>query len=385
MITHKTKPNINVFLDYYLPGNLAGGPIRTIANMVKGLSNDFNFKLVTRDRDLGEKNKYDKIKTRVWINKDNNSVMYINPFINNLYFIKLLKSTEYDLIYLNSFFSYWATLNILIYRKLGLIKNVPIILAPRGEFSPSALEIKKKKKYFFIKFANFFNLYNGIIWQASSEDEKTFISTFLDVNFEFKSVDTKIFVAPDLVENFNTKYSELKIVNKKSKLHVLFLSRIVRIKNLNFLINVLSKIDHEILFSIYGPAEDYTYWLECQELLSNLPKNINWKYHGPVEHERIHQIFEENDVMFLPTKGENFGHVIFEALQNGLPVVLSNKTLWKTHISGCLKAIPLIEDLWINELYYWIGFSFIFFKISSAETFAVPNFVTATSAARFAI
>ena len=37
----------------------------------------------------------------------------------------------------------------------------------------------------------------------------------------------------------------------------------------------------------------------------------------------------EYDVFFFPTKGENYGHVIAEALCAGLPILIANTTPWR--------------------------------------------------------
>jgi len=47
---------------YYLPGYKAGGPIRTLANMVDKLGDDFQFKIVTADRDFDDMKPYPEIK-----------------------------------------------------------------------------------------------------------------------------------------------------------------------------------------------------------------------------------------------------------------------------------------------------------------------------------
>ena len=47
--------NILVFADYYYPGIKAGGPAKSIYNLINNLSSYYNFNLVTRNRDLGEK------------------------------------------------------------------------------------------------------------------------------------------------------------------------------------------------------------------------------------------------------------------------------------------------------------------------------------------
>ena len=46
------RPQILCFVDYYLPGYKAGGPLRTIINMVSQLGGEFEFLIVTRDRDF---------------------------------------------------------------------------------------------------------------------------------------------------------------------------------------------------------------------------------------------------------------------------------------------------------------------------------------------
>lgn len=37
----------------------------------------------------------------------------------------------------------------------------------------------------------------------------------------------------------------------------------------------------------------------------------------------------EHDLFFLPTRGENYGHVVAEALAAGTPVLLSDTTPWR--------------------------------------------------------
>ena len=43
-----------VTIGSYLPGYKAGGPIRSVANLIDALGDDFEFRVVTSDKDLGE-------------------------------------------------------------------------------------------------------------------------------------------------------------------------------------------------------------------------------------------------------------------------------------------------------------------------------------------
>jgi glycosyltransferase involved in cell wall biosynthesis len=99
-------------------------------------------------------------------------------------------------------------------------------------------------------------------------------------------------------------------------------------KNLDFLLKTLSKVRADVILNIHGPTENLDYWAECKQLIYLLPKNVQVNFFGPYRNEDVEKIFGENDLLFLPTQGENFGHVIFEALKSGLPVLISDRTPW---------------------------------------------------------
>ena len=91
---------------------------------------------------------------------------------------------------------------------------------------------------------------------------------------------------------------------------------------------MLKDLAGEISFDIYGPIEDTSYWEECQTMISALPPNVCVAYHGPLEHEKIRQVFAGHDLFLFPTLGENYGHVICESLAAGCPVLISDQTPW---------------------------------------------------------
>ena len=98
--------NILVFADYYYPGIKAGGPAKSIYNLINNLSSYYNFNLVTRNRDLGEKVSYNNIINDKWINEKTHSLIYLNNSYEILKIIKIICNTPFDIIYLNSFFSF---------------------------------------------------------------------------------------------------------------------------------------------------------------------------------------------------------------------------------------------------------------------------------------
>lgn len=319
------KKSILVFNKFYIPGYKAGGPIRTIANMADRLSNDFFFKVVTLDRDAGDTEPYSDVSRSSWNNLGSAQVFYFDPAAVSLSQIqKIIQDVSPDAIYLNSFFDVTFTQRILLLRKLGKLSNVPIVLAPRGEFSEGALAIKKPKKLAYIFLSRLTGLYKNITWQASSELEKKDIQRVFP-NIQDEEIHIAMNLAPAMAKNgSNTVKTKLP-----NNLKIVFLSRLSPKKNLDYALRVLQKVRAQVEFTIYGPKEVPAYWKECISLINNLPDNIQVSWGGGLTPEQVHATLAEHHIFFFPTRGENYGHVIHEALSSGLPVLISDQTPWQ--------------------------------------------------------
>src|SRR5438132_620616 len=51
-----------------------------------------------------------------------------------------------------------------------------------------------------------------------------------------------------------------------------------------------------------------------------------YRYCGPIPHEQVAGVLSDNDLLYLPTLGENFGHIIVESFAAGCPVLISDCT-----------------------------------------------------------
>ena len=100
-------------------------------------------------------------------------------------------------------------------------------------------------------------------------------------------------------------------------------------KNLDGALRILHDVQGNVQFDIYGTCEDRPYWTECEALLAALPPNVVARYKGAVRPGEVKEMLSQYDLLFLPTKGENYGHVIVEALSAGCPVLISDRTPWK--------------------------------------------------------
>ena len=345
------KPIILVFIANYLPGFKYGGILVTVSNTIDHLNEEFEFKIITRDRDLNSRKPYEGIIYHEWQNIGNAKVRYLKPKdINFKYLISLIRDTDYDLIHLNSFFDSIFTLKIVLARKLKLVSDKPMIIAPRGELMDGDFNRKFLKKFLFVKLALFTGFYDKLIWQASNELESESFKKTMNVKSDLISI------AGDLpTKKYLTKISNIKPVKiiKSNKLKIVFLNRLTREKNLDYALEVLKKLEANIIFDIYGPKQDEKHWSECEDLINSINKKTKVTYKGVVAPNNVIEIFGQYDLFFHPTRGENYGHTIVESLIAGTPVLMSKGTTQWDNIEdeGMGWVVSLSDlDLFVKKI-----------------------------------
>ncbi len=342
------RPIILIICDYYLPGFESGGALRTLANMVDRLGDRFDFRLITRDHDgIKVRKSYTNVRIGEWNRVGKAVVYYLSKDQIRAGKIKaMIKEVSPDAIYLNSFFSP-LTIFVLALRKLKRVKSIPIILAPEGEFSRGALSLKSIKKQLYIKPAKILQLLKYVVWKASSESEQNDIETVLGKGLNIR-------VAPNMpprviFENYDQAEKPVKIAGRS---RMIFLSRFMRKKNFNWLLERLRSVKGDLSIDICGTLEEADYWDECRRIAATLPENVKIKAIGPIPHENVSKTIAEYDFFILPTLGENFGHVFIEALASGCPLIISDRTPWRNlekHATGWDLSLE-DPDAWIEVL-----------------------------------
>ena len=109
----------------------------------------------------------------------------------------------------------------------------------------------------------------------------------------------KIVQISNLSDGANLDYDS-NIIRDLDTLNVVFLSRIAKMKNLHYALEILKDSRININFDIWGPISDKQYWKKCQVFISNLPKNINVKYRGVIEQKLVYKILAKYDLFFSP-------------------------------------------------------------------------------------
>ncbi len=317
------KRNVLIFIDWYLPGNKAGGPVKSIVSLTDRLKDQFNFLIVTTDTDFGDDSPYPGIRSDQWIRSDDSTRIYY--FSKKKLSYKGLKQVisglDYDVVYINSYFSKFFSIYPLLLKKTGKITK-PVILAPRGMLGSGALELKSAKKKGFILMSKLSGLHNSVIWQATSDQEHQEISKIYGKNAVIKTVQN-LSQAKPVAHSIKGKIS--------GELRLFFLSRISPKKNLSYSLRLLSKIpsEYKVIYDIFGPMEDPGYWEECCTIINHLPPNIKVNYRGEIKADQVQERIRSYHFLLLCTLNENFGHAIVESFLSGCPVIISDQTPWK--------------------------------------------------------
>ena len=320
-----------LFLGYYLPAHKVGGPIASILNLIKNLSSDFDFMILTPDRDFGQNKPYPNIERNKWLDLNKILVFYIKQnFFAPIVLVNQVrkKADTNTVVYLNSVFNFLFSISVVLSKRLGLVKIDNLIIAPRGELFDAALGFKNRKKCFFLRFAKAINLYKNVLWHATTENEKKFIVKKLAIDPKNVRIALIMSSMSDTDENDKSD-NALVVDNKDNPLKIIFLARISKDKNILFTLAILKDVTVPVVFDIYGPNEEPELWAICQEKIKNLPSHITVNYLGVVNRDNVKKTLQQYDLFFLPTFAENFGHAIAESLSVGTPVLLSDNTPWR--------------------------------------------------------
>lgn len=341
---------ILIIADHFYPGHKAGGPIQSIYNLSRAISDQVEIDIVSRDRDMGDKDAYSSITPNMWQDLDFCSAFYMSPEkINPAQVGKVIKESNPDIIYLNSFFSVFTISTLLFCLFSARAKK--ILLAPRGEFYDSAYGSKNLKKSLYLKF--FKSIIKGrlpISWQATNKTESVLIKEMIGPK-------TKIYLLKNSGKTFQPSF--LNVEKKVGALRVITIGRIHPIKNIMFFAKLLKELEKKITgfiqWDIYGFIEDENYAAKVLKELKD-SKNVTLTLKGDVPNSELSRICMDYHLFVLPSFSENFGHAISDAVLSGLPLLISNNTPWRNlKNQGVGFDLPLEADLWKEKVNFFLN------------------------------
>lgn len=333
-----------IFCEHFTPAYKGGGPIQSLKSLVGILPTSHQIFVVCSAFDLGEEIPLSNINVDCW-NKQTTGNVYYATKVSWSLLRSIFKYCNPDVIYINGIFSVGFNLLPLIFAKVNLID---VIVAPRGMLHQGALNVKPLKKKLYFMLLAMIGLPKSLKWHATDQQEAD------DVKRLF-SGQGAVFIAPD-TPNFQAH--DLAILNRKPKapneLRLVYLSLIARKKNLHVALKAVAKLETPIQFHIYGPIKDHDYWKELKQHLNSSIHQIIYK--GSLIPDDVPKVLATYDALILPTSGENFGHVVYESLSVGTPVIVSKFTPWgQLQLQQAGFTVPTLEESdWVAAIEYFL-------------------------------
>ena len=325
-----SKPRILVASRYFPPAFQGGGPIRSISALVSSAEVHFDFFVACSAKDLGEKTTLEGVSLGEWVEWSSSSVRYHKSGAPSFReWLEIIREVQPDVIYVNSLFDVRYLMPI--FASYVMRSGASVLLAPRGELLPGAMRKSNLKKRAFTTLLRRSNFMRNVNWHASNEDEAASIRAVFGERCE-------VFVA----ENLWVRSGPVVRHESGSRLVIAFLSRIAPKKNLLGAVRALSALTEEVTFLVAGPVDEASYWKLVTESIDELPANVTVQILGALNPEDSRALLTSSDLFLFPTFGENFGHVIVEALDVGTPVIVGPDTPFSRWANEC-RAIEVCD------------------------------------------
>lgn len=303
-----------ICMDWFHPAYKAGGPVQSIANLVEQYQQEeeVSFKIFCSNTDLdGEINQgvafnewcYYNAYTQVWYATKNKGLF------GNIK--REIKNSKADILFITGIYSWYYNLVPLLFCQ------APVkIISARGMLHPGGLSQKPFKKKVFLALWKLAGIPRRYCFHATDEQEREFIKQVFGEQ-------VKVFIAGNFPRIFKLQVAPQK---KAGVLQLVSIAVISTMKNIALVLEALQYCKHQVNYHIYGPVKEEAYWQRCLVNIKMLPANIRVCYQGDVMPAKVEEILQGYEVFILPSKSENFGHAIYEALSAGKPVITSHHT-----------------------------------------------------------
>lgn len=216
---------------------------------------------------------------------------------------------EYDVVHIHAWWNLVSILSCLA----ATMRNVPVILSPRGTLSNYSFHNKNSRS------KNYIHAFLGRSLLKKCYIHITSTNEFLAVKdiVKFKG----IFNIPNFIrlgENIPPLSNE-----PGECLKLIYLSRIEEKKGLDILINALNMVTIPYTLTIAGNGNaDYINHLKNITIKNNSAGKINWI---GFQQESKFEVLQNHDLFILPSHDENFGNAVIESLSVGTAVLISEK------------------------------------------------------------
>ena len=330
MLVYCTKKWIKIDMKILHLSNIAGRLGGGVSEVVHALLY-YQYKLGLRSTlwFVGQKKQESEIARDNEIDKNRLTALDFNFLPRPSFFAKLKKNNNNDfLIHQHGVFLSTSLLT------LSAGKKTKTIISPHGYLEPEKLKVSLRKKKAVLALFENKNLKSCDCLVACSEQEALSLRDF--------GLSQPIVILPNGVSesiirkkppNKKDLAFKLKYDIRPDTRILLFLSRIHPFKGLELFLECILAIKDEFrknnwIFVIAG-INELSHEEELKIFVENNDINDIVRFIGPQYKQDKVNTFDSADCFILPSKGENFGIAVIEALARGLPVITTRTTPWK--------------------------------------------------------
>ena len=245
-----------------------------------------------------------------------------NPMAVSLDFLHRFEmfARDYDVIHTHAqwMFPIWWAAHVA--RKLG----IRLFMTPHGSFAPERLKISKWKKRIVGLIDRRCVRQSDRVWAMSPSEAS----------------DIMAYEPRARVETLPIGMDAGKFTMSRQTGHtLLYLSRISPVKGLDMLAEAWGRVAGrggagEWKIVVAGP-DDRGYAEEAMKAFAKKCPAGSYEFRGPVYGEGKYRLLSEADAFVLPTRNENWGIAVAEAMASGLPVICTKGAPWRCLETAC--------------------------------------------------
>ena len=243
----------------------------------------------------------------------------------------------------------WSPLNVSA-RYACLKHDRPYVLMPHGMLDPYSLSVKALKKSIYLRFFERRNMAGArrMIYTTSEEERLAALAglplppgALVPLGARASAASTD-----DLRPQFLARFPQAE-----GKRRLIFLGRLHPKKGIDRILNALQDVRRSIpnLLLIVAGDGEAQYTQDIRQLVSSLALDDHVLFAGHLDGELKWASFAAAELFLLPSRQENFAITVAEAMQMGVPVVITDKVNTWPYVeeagAGLVLADRDIEEL----------------------------------------
>ena len=341
------------FLPVYAPAWQFGGPVLSVSRLCEGLVKEgLHVRVITTNAGIPNF-PCNELGVPQWVNGV--EVFYYS--VNNHGFTirsddllaGLAEHTQWaDLLHLSSI---WHPLGLSV-QVAAHHAGIPVIQTPRGALGPYSLIHKwyKKVPYLFLRELNLLNKASSLHCTSIQEaTELNWLHLRPPIEVLPNPVDTsKLLYDPQLGQ----QWRESRSIPTNKKLFIVA-GRLHHKKGLDLLPRVFSTVSRSDWVIVFIGSDDDGTKSSLQKKFASYHLSHHCIWIDIIDQDQLCAAYNAADFLLLPSRHENFGNVVIEALACGCGAIISDAVGVSSDVMSCpgVSILPRVSYQWSSEIH----------------------------------